>query len=140
MVQPRTIPEKVSHAVRGYHRGVIGPSLMWLSIADLLTPSTATAVLDSLPQEVKEQLLSVYCERPPHAYIVRFPLNPEEEDFRAVCVQVVLWCESNGPVQEVPTQPDGLIRVCVEGDFVREWRPWEQHRTIESDAARDSEK
>jgi hypothetical protein len=98
---------------------------MWLGIADTLTPATATAVLESLAQSAKEQLGEVFLDRPPHAYIARSPSTPGDEEFQAVCVQIVRWCEANGPPPHVPTEPDGLVRVCVVGDTVREWRPWE---------------
>jgi hypothetical protein len=124
MSQQRDPRDQVIHAVRGYHRGHTGPSLMWLSIANALTPTTATAVLDSLPQDVKEQLRAVWLDRPPHAYIARSPSEPGDEDLQAVCVQVVRWCEANGPLDR-PSQPDGLVRVWVQDGVVREWHPWE---------------
>jgi hypothetical protein len=118
----RELRDRVSHTVRGYHRGILGPSPMWLSIADALTAATATVVLDSLPQDVKDQLRAVWLERPPHAYIQQPGSAQGGDDFQAVCVAIVRWCEASSPLDR-PTQPDGLIRVCVEDGVVKEWRP-----------------
>src|SRR5262245_8849143 len=98
MSQQREPRDQVIHAVKGYHRGHIGPSLMWLSIANALTPATATTVLDSLPQDVKQQLRAVWLERPPAAYIQQPGSTQGGEDFQAVCVEVVRWCEASGPL------------------------------------------
>lgn len=122
MNQQREPKEQVSHVIGLYHRGILGPSVMWMGIADLMTPSTATAVLDSLREKAQEQLLAAYGERPPHAYIARTPAEPGDEDFQAVCVQVVRWCEARRPLDR-PSEADGLTRVFVEDGVVKEWRP-----------------
>jgi len=122
MTQRREALEQVSHLVRLHHRGIICPSEMWLQMVEALTPATATAVLDSLPADAKEQLLAAWIERPPAAYICK-PGWAAADDFQAKCVQIVRWCEVNGPRQESPTEPDWLIRVCVRDAVVREWQP-----------------
>ena len=137
MDQQREPRDRVIHAVTGYCRGNCGPSLMWLSVAEALTPASAAAILDSLPQEVKEQLRGVYLDRPPHAYIARSPLQPGDEDFQAVCVQIVRWCEASGPPTELPSEPDGLVRVRVEGSVVREWRAWDDPSPAQPGTATD---
>ena len=126
MGQTRQPRDHVSHVVKLYHRGIICPSEMWLSLAEALSPATATVVLESLPEDVKVQLRAVYLGCPPAAYIEPpFPVS-EDEAFRAVCVQVVRWCEASGRAPEAPEGPDGLIRVRVKGGRVQEWRPWEE--------------
>lgn len=92
---------------------------MWWQIAGALNPANATEVLDSLAPAVKEQLRAVWLERPPAVYIAKTPVKPGDLEFQAVCVRIVRWCEVSGP-SEITTEPDGLTRVRVEGDFVRE--------------------
>lgn len=123
MGQHLTPQELVCNVVKLYPQ-VICPSEMWLSIARSLTPPTTTAVLDSLPQDAKDRLRSHYRYCPPAAYIQESASVPGDEDFQAVCVQIVRWCEASGPPPRIPDESDGLIRVRVEGGSVREWRPW----------------
>ena len=130
---PQRAPrENVAHLVGLYHRGIICPTEMWLSLTRALTPATATGVLDSLPPDAKEQLRTVYRERPPAAYIERPPMAPGDPEFRAVCVQVVRWCEAGEDPSKAYAGADGLIRVKVEDGVVREWRP-EVERAISSE-------
>lgn len=119
----RDTSEQVAHIVELFTRGVLGPSAMWLGIADVLTPESASNVLQSLGPEARKLLHDAYVGRPPHVYIARFPLVPDEARFQAVCVQIVRWHEANFPREVLPSEPDGLIRVRVVDDFVQEWRP-----------------
>lgn len=120
--QPR---EFSGHLIGLHHRGIICPSEMWRQLADALTPANATGVLDSLSSETQGWLHEVFLGRPPSVYIERDPLAPEKEDYRAVAVQIVRWCEVHAPFAAMPTEPGGLIRVKVEHEKVVEWRPWE---------------
>jgi hypothetical protein len=95
---------------------------MWNQIADGLTPENATAVLDSLSPEVKQQLRDVWIGRPPAAYIPRADFPHYTPEFQSICVQVVRWCEASGPLDR-PAEDDGLIRVCIENGVVQQWRP-----------------
>jgi hypothetical protein len=130
---PQRAPrEEVAHMVGLYHRGIICPTEMWVSITRALTPANTTGVLDSLPPDAKEQLRAVYLERPPAVYIERPPMAPADPDYRSICVQVVRWCEeSEDPLRSHPGA-DGMIHVKVEDGVVREWRP-EDERAISSE-------
>lgn len=121
MPHQRTPVEQVSHLVKLYHRGIICPTHMWDEIAEALTPENATAVLNSLSPEVKEQLRDVWIGRPPAAYIPRADFPHYTPEFQATCVQVVRWCEASGPLDR-PTEDDGLIRVCIENGVVQRWQ------------------
>jgi hypothetical protein len=57
---------------------------MWFQVARVLTPETATAILDALPQETQDQLRVVYFDR---------PSLPGDKEFVAVCDALVRWCE-----------------------------------------------
>lgn len=124
MTSKREPKEQVSHVIGLHSRGILGPSAMWLGLAEQMTPATATAMLESLRDEVQEQLLTAYHERPPHAYVARTAAELEDADFQAVCVQIVRWCEARRSLDR-PSQPDGLIRVCIQDGVVKEWRPYE---------------
>ena len=123
MGQRREPLEHVIHVIGLFHQGALCPSEMWMQIAESLAPATAAAVLDSLPQREKERLRAVWLAYPPAAYIARPVPEPGEAAFQAVCAEVVRWCEASGPLLQTPAEPDGLIRVRVEGGVVREWRP-----------------
>ena len=119
MVHERTPPEQVAHLVRLFHRGIICPSEMWRQIADTLRPDNVTDILDSLPDETKEQLLVAWIDRPPAAYIAQPGTYSEAAEYQAVCVPIVRWCEERIPNSQPPAEPDGWIRVRIEGDVVR---------------------
>lgn len=76
--------QEVSHSINLYHNGVICPGEMWYMIARALTPETANSVLNGLPQQTQGHLRDVYFER---------PSLPDNEEFAAVCRQLVSWCE-----------------------------------------------
>jgi hypothetical protein len=118
--------EQVIQVIWDFRRGVFCPSEMWMQVAEILTGTSGAAILDSLPRHTKERLCAVWLAYPPAAYIARPSAEPGEMAFQATCAEVVRWCEANSPPREGPAEPDGLIRVRVEGGLVKEWRPWEE--------------
>lgn len=112
----------VAHIVRLHARGIICPSEMWMQMAEHLNPENATTVLDALPEERRSELLSVFVERPPAAYIEQPTREAFSPALRNVCVQVVNWCQCRIDPQHLPTEPDGMIHVRVENGAVVEDR------------------
>ena len=121
MEKNRAASEQVAFMAKAHHGGILCPSECWRQIAAALVPATATAVLDVLPGDAQENLLEMYRDRPPIAY-VRDCQNPAGDDaLRAVCVQIVNWCEAKAPA-ELPAEPDGIIRVRVVDGTIEEWQ------------------
>jgi hypothetical protein len=103
--------KQISHIIRVYSRGIICPSEMWMLIADVLTPTIAVAILNSLPQESKDHLLRVWLEYPPAVYIHRSAEVPGNREFQSTCARIVRWCELIAPPADDSTQTPGIIRV-----------------------------
>lgn len=120
-MKQRTASEQVAFMARSHYRGILCPSECWRQSAYALTPATATKILDGLSPEAQEHLLAMYRNRPPIAYVHDCAAQPAGSDFRAVCVQIVNWCESQSPTV-LPPEPDGIISVRVENGTVVVWQ------------------
>jgi hypothetical protein len=110
--------ERICRTAKHYP-DLICPTEMWLLVAESLRPSDATEVLEALPPEIKDRLRDFYRGLPPAAYIQPDPPRPDEAERQAVYVQVVRWCEAEGPP---PEYFPGIISVCIEDGVVKERR------------------
>lgn len=114
----RTPGEHVVHVLALYRRGVLGPSAMWLGIAEALRGTAADAVLEALPSAARDELAGLFRGLPPAAYARRGPNDPDDAEFRAACVAVVRWCEQHLPSVAIPRAGAGMTHVRIEGDDV----------------------
>lgn len=83
--------DSLINLVKNYHRGVIGPSVMWDAIFTELPPESARRFLESLPDHLKLMIRSDYFGRS------WFRFQPPEPTAGLEVAKIIAqWCEEHG--------------------------------------------